>query len=118
MRQGFVRVINRSHHSGEVEIIAIDDAGHEGSAVTLSIDAEATAHFNSMDLEVGGSRAEEKGLTGSTGPTDHDWRLLLSSDLEIEVLAYIRTSDGFLTSMHDTVPAVVMEHASDAPSPR
>ena len=111
MRQGFVRVINRSHHSGEVEIVAIDDAGHEGGMVTLAIGAEETAHFNSEDLETGNT---EKGLTGAAGSTDHDWRLRLSSDLEIEVLAYIRTEDGFLTSMHDTVPAVAMEHDSDA----
>ena len=33
-----------------------------------------------------------------------DWRLELSSSLNIEVLSYIRTPDGFLTSMHDLVP--------------
>ena len=30
-----------------------------------------------------------------------DWRLELSSTLELQVLSYIRTGDGFLTSMHD-----------------
>ena len=79
--------------------------------VTLAIGAEETAHFNSEDLETGNT---EKGLTGAAGSTDHDWRLRLSSDLDIEVLAYIRTEGGFLTSMHDTVPAVAMEHDSDA----
>ncbi|MCY4565486.1 MAG: hypothetical protein OXE40_13550, partial [Gammaproteobacteria bacterium] len=76
----------------------------------LAIDAGETVHFNSGDLEDGNT---EKGLTGSTGPTGHDWRLMLSSDLKIEVLAYIRTPDGFLTSMHDIVPADAMEHHSD-----
>ena len=32
------------------------------------------------------------------------WRLTLSSDLDIQVLAYIRHDDGFLTSMHDAAP--------------
>ena len=32
------------------------------------------------------------------------WRLTLSSDLDIQVLAYIRHDDGFLTSMHDVAP--------------
>ena len=110
VREGFVRVINRSDQSGEVEILAIDDAGHEGSHVTLTIDAGETVHFNSGDIENGNT---DKGLTGSVGSTDHDWRLVLSSDLKIEVLAYIRTPDGFLTSMHDIVPADAMEHHSD-----
>ena len=28
----------------------------------------------------------------------------MTSDLEIDVLSYIRTRDGFLTAVHDTVP--------------
>ena len=111
VRQGFVRVINHSDRPGGVEIVAVDDAGNEGSQVTLTIDAGETIHFNSEHLE--GVNPHED-LTGSVGATDHDWRLVLSSDLEIEVLAYIRTpADGFLTSMHDIVPADSMEHHSE-----
>ena len=101
-RQGFVRVINRSAESGEVTVAAFDDTERDFGSLTLSLDVHATAHFNSHDLEVGNA---EKGLSGSTGAGAGDWRLELSSDLDIEVLAYIRTtSDGFLTAMHDTVP--------------
>ena len=78
--------------------------------MTLAIDAGETVHFNSDHLE---GVDDHEDLTGSVGPTGHDWRLMLSSDLEIEVLAYIRTPDGFLTSMHDIVPADAMEHHSD-----
>ena len=59
------------------------------------------AHFNSNDLEQGNVG---KGLTGSTGAGEGDWRLELSSDADIEVLSYIRTTDGFLTAMHDVAP--------------
>lgn len=70
------------------------------------MDARETVHFNSNDLEHGGAGAEAKGLSGSTGaPVGGDWRLRMTSDLDIEVLAYIRHTDGFLTSMHDTGPA-------------
>ena len=101
--QGFVRVINHSGDSGEVQIDAIDDTGVFYGPLTLSIDGDATVHFNSDDLEGGNSG---KGLTGSTGAGEGDWRLALTSDLEIEVLSYIRTTDGFLTAMHDLAPAV------------
>ena len=100
-RQGFVRVINRSTEAGDVTVAAFDDTDRDFGSLTLSLDANATAHFNSNDLEVGNA---EKGLSGSTGAGAGDWRLELSSALDIEVLAYIRTtSDGFLTAMHDTV---------------
>ena len=100
--QGFVRVINRSGHEGEVRIDAFDDEGTTYGPVTLNIGANEAVHFNSHDLENGNA---DKGLDGETGaPVGGNWRLELSSSLDIDVLAYIRTSDGFLTSMHDLVP--------------
>ena len=102
-RQGFVRVVNRSDSRGEVRIRAFDDAGRAYEPLILSLDAGHVAHFNSDDLELGNAG---KGLLGSTGSGVGDWRLQLSSDLDIEVLAYVRTPSGFLTSMHDLVPPV------------
>ena len=64
-------------------------------------------HFNSNDLEGGNTG---KGLTGSTGAGEGDWRLTLTSDLDVEVLSYIRTTDGFLTAMHDLAPEAEGEH--------
>ena len=100
-RQGFARIINRSGSDGEVSIVARDDAGTEYGPVTLAIGAGETKHFNSEDLETGNAG---KGLDGATGPPGEGaWRLELSSTLDLLVLSYIRTSDGFLTSMHDFV---------------
>ena len=101
VREGFVRVINRSLEAGEVTIEATDDAGTRLGPVTLSVGAGATAHFNSNDLEQGNA---SKGLPSGVGSAEGDWRLELTSALEIEVLSYIRTADGFLTSMHDSAP--------------
>ena len=101
-QQGFVRVINRSNQSGTVRIHAIDDSGSRQGPVSLSLAAKATAHFNSTDLERGNS---SKGLSGSTGSGRGDWRLLLDTDLDITPLGFVRTSDGFLTSLHDVVAA-------------
>ncbi|MXY56539.1 MAG: DUF1588 domain-containing protein [Gammaproteobacteria bacterium] len=102
-REGFVRVINHSGVGGEVRIRAVDDAGHVHGPITLAIDARATAHFNSGDLERGNAA---KGLASGAGPGVGDWRLTLESDLDIEVLGYVRTADGFLTAMHDVVGSV------------
>lgn len=104
--QGFVRVINRGDTPGEVTIAAYDDDGRDNGTLTLAIEANETLHFNSKDLEEGN---EGKGLAG-TGPGEGDWRLELTSDLDTEVLAYVRTPDGFLTSMHDTAPLADNRH--------
>ena len=101
-RQGFVRVVNHTPEAGEVAIEVFDDSGNAYDLITLSLEAGETAHFNSDDLEMGNAA---KGLSAGVGTGEGDWRLKLTSLLEIEVLAYIRTEDGFLTSMHDLMPA-------------
>ena len=100
-RQGFARVVNRSDGAGTITISAVDDAGFAPEALTLEIAANATVHFNSADLENGNAA---KGLTGTAGPGQGGWRLVLSADFDFDAYAYIRTGDGFLTSMHDTAP--------------
>ena len=107
MRQGFVRVINRSSESGEIRIAPIDDAGHRYPAVALTIQAGAAAHFNSRDIENGNP---DKGLSHGIGAGTGDWRLELDSDLDFEALSYIRTSDGFLTAVHDRAPVATRFH--------
>ena len=100
-RQGFVRIINHASEGGTVRIDAFDDDGMQYGPLTLEIGAGETVHFNSGDLEQGNV---DKGLTGATGTGEGSWRLALTSTLDIEVLSYLRTHDGFVTSMHDLVP--------------
>ena len=102
-RQGFLRVVNRSATAGDVTVTPFDDSGAVYEMLTLKLDAGETAHFNSSDLEQGSAA---KGLEGSTGSGVGDWRLALTSALDIDVLTYIRTNEGFLTSMHDVVPVL------------
>ena len=106
-RQGFARVINHSQEAGEVRIDAFEDDGTHRGPLTLAIAARQTRHFNSDDVEMGNT---DKRLEGSTGPGEGDWRLELTSTLELQVLTYIRTDDGFLTSMHDLVPETEAGH--------
>ena len=96
-RQGFVRIVNRSARAGAVTLTAIDDAGNTHEAGTLTLPANGAVHFNSRDLERGN---EAKGLPG-VGAGTGDWRLALSSTLDVQPLAYARTSDGFVTRIDD-----------------
>ena len=106
-QQGFLRIINLSDRTGTVRIHAVDDAGNRAGPVTLSLGARAAQQFNSGDLEFGNA---DKGLSGGVGGGHGDWRLELSTDLDILPLAYIRTPDGFLTSVHDRAPEADGSH--------
>jgi len=98
--EGFIRIINRSDTAGTVTIHGIDDAGERFGPVSFDLAANATTHFDSEDLEQGDvGNVLSAGLGGGEG----DWRLELTTELDIEPLAYIRTSTGFVTSMHDVV---------------
>ena len=107
LREGLVRVVNPSAQAGEVQIVAIDDAGWRSAPVTLAIAAGASAQFTSRDLEQGNAAL---GLLGSTGPGTGDWRLEMSSDLDVEVLPYVRTTDGTLSAMGDVAPVTDNVH--------
>ena len=118
MREGLVRIVNPSAQSGEVRIVAIDDAGWRREPVVLRIGAGETAQFTSRDLEWGNAAL---GLVGSTGPGAGDWRLEMSSSLDIEVLPYARTADGTMSGLGETVAAennvhrVALFGAADSP---
>ena len=101
--QGFIRILSVSDYAGDVEIHAIDDTGERLGPVTLELGALQTRHFNSHDLEDGNS---EKGLHDGVGDGTGMWRLELETELIIQPLAYIRTSDGFVTSMHQIAVAI------------
>ena len=96
---GFVRVINHSEAAGSVSIEAVDETGERRPPVSLAIDSGQALHFDAWDLEQGNAH---KGLLG-VGATVGDWRLLLRSELDIEVLGYARRP-GFITSLHDLAP--------------
>ena len=100
-REGLVRVINRSYAAGQIAIVAVDDEGTRSRSVELSLEPRHAVHFDSADVEMGNAA---KGLVGGVGAGKGDWRLEVTSELDLMVLSYARTTDGFLTSLHDLVP--------------
>ena len=106
-RQGFVRVINYGGEAAQVQIVAIDDTGARSVPLSLAVGAGEAVHFNSSDLEEGNPG---KGLSGSSGRGNGDWRLELESTGELEVLPFVRTADGFLTAMHSTAAVLDSDH--------
>ena len=99
-QQGFVRVANLGDAVGTAQVRGYNDAGESYGPLILRLPARSTRHFNSYDWEFG---APDKGLEGAAGTGEGTWRLEFESTLDLVVSAYVRTSDGFLTSMHDLV---------------
>ena len=102
--EGVLRIVNRTRQSGSVSIEAIDDTGTSYGPVTLRIDTLESLVINSDDLEGGNAG---KGLSVGTGAGSGDWRLRLSTSLDIAVLSYahpLGVQDGLLSAMHDLVP--------------
>ena len=97
---GFVWIVNRSASAGTVKIGAVDDSGTRFGPVDLSLGAMAGVRLNSSELEGGNA---VKGLPVGIGNGEGDWRLELTTELDIEPLAFIRTRDGFVTAGHDIV---------------
>ena len=111
VRTGLVRVLNRSDRAGAVAIHAIDDAGRRAGPVSLSLGANAAVTFNSHDLEEGNA---SKGLDGGVGSGGAGpWRLELRTALDVEALAYVRTAEGFLTSVHGSAAEEVEEDMAE-----
>ena len=100
-RQGFLRIINRSDAASQAFIDAVDDAGARAPRLRIGLGAGQAKHLNSGDLERGNP---SKGLASALGaPTAGHWRLSVSSPADVEVLAYLRSADGFLTSIRDAL---------------
>ena len=101
-RQGFVRIVNESEDSGSVRVFAFDDSGHAPDPIDIPLGAGQVVHFNTNDLENGNAG---KGIEGGVGgPVQGNWRLDIETTLAVRVLAFVRTTDGFFTAMHDVLP--------------
>ena len=111
-RQGFVRVVSSVGGVSASEDYASNRAwvyasGQDMSPARLLLGPRRARHFNADDL-VSGNR--QKGLRSKIGSRAGD-SLDVYAPGDIDVLSYIRTSDGFVTSMHDTVPWLPPDHA-------
>ena len=92
-QQGFVRVT--AVESGRISIDAWNNAGLVEST-SLTVEGGRTYHFNSNDLELGN---QAKGIYPGIGSGFGDSFVQLRADFEFVATSYVRTRDGFLTSM-------------------
>ena len=93
-QRGIVRIINHSERSGTVAIHGVDGAGTRYGPATLTLEAKESVHLDSAELEDG---SPSKGLLGGLGDGTGNWRLELTTELDVEPLAYVRNVHGAFT---------------------
>ena len=99
-RQGFLRIQNYAEDADvTLEITGIDDFGERYGPISYPLEPLQSIHFNSTDIE---ESNPDKGLHAGLGDGGGWWRLQLRSSTPIFATSYVRTPDGFLTSIHDT----------------
>ena len=105
---GVLRVINRLARPGDLRVSAIDDLGRRYGPLPVALRARATVELNAGDLEQGNPA---KGVVGGLGSAlAGAWRLELSTDLDVEVVAYLRNVDGFVAPIHASARLVSDVH--------
>ena len=103
-RRGFVRVVNVANESGEVLVAATDDGGRKFGPVALSIGARQAVRLSAQDLQDGNAA---KGLPAGFGaPSEGDWRLSLTSSLDIRVAALAQVEDAAFATTHERLRRV------------
>ena len=113
--QGVLRAINHSARPRDLRVSAIDDLGRRYGPLTVPVPAHATVDFDAGDLERGNP---DNGLRGGLGAVPaEDWGLELASGLDIEVVAYLRSNDGFVTPIQSSAHVVSHTHFVDAFNP-
>ena len=96
-RHGFVRIINNSSKKGgAVHLTVEDSSGNQYGSIRILLDPNEVKYFNASHLENGGGGL---GTVQGLGTPQGMWRLNFESELDISVLSYMRSSDGFLTSL-------------------
>ena len=103
-QRGIVRIINHSERSGTVAIHGVDGAGTWYGPATLTLEAKESVHLDSAELEDG---SPSKGLLGGLGDGTGNWRLKLTTELDIEPLAYVRNVHGAFTPLHEIARTTV-----------
>lgn len=98
--EGILRVVNHSKIDGFITILACDDAGNVHRPIAIPTPASATLYIDSNDLEAGNI---DKGIPTGIGKGQGDWHLYIRSLLDIEVMAYVASTDGFLTAIQNSV---------------
>ena len=98
--QGVLRLVSDAQTAGTVAIHAIDDAGARIGPITLELNPWTAVEFTASELQSGNTA---KGLASGLGNLAGDVRLVIDSDVAIVPSAYVRSGDGALSTVHDTV---------------
>ena len=102
-QQTFLRFVNPSTESVQLELYAIDDNGvaSRRPPISFTLANGESRQMTAQDLENGNAG---KGLKGSICNGAGKWQITARSSKAIQMMGFIRTKNGFLTGLTDVVP--------------
>jgi hypothetical protein len=102
IQQSFLRFVNTCDAQIDVQVKAADDEGLPApdDKVSFKLDPYQALQLTAQDLENGNPG---KGLEGDLGQGSGKWQMSVESSCEVEIFSNIRTPDGFLTGLDETV---------------
>ncbi len=102
-QQTFVRIVNPNDGTTDVEIYGIDDSGNQSrkAPVTFTLEPQASIQISTQEMEDGNTA---KGLVSNLCDGQGKWQFRVRSSNPVTLIGLIRTPDGFLTGLVDTVP--------------
>ena len=102
-QQTFLRFVNPSNESVQVELYGIDDNGVASRRPPISfiLSNGESKQMTAQDLENGNP---SKGIKGSICNGDGKWQITARSRKSIQMMGFIRAKNGFLTGLTDVVP--------------
>ena len=98
---GFVRVVNHSHEAGTVALRRFDDAGNLLGTSIIALEAGEVVSFKASDWAACDLAKDVPGRLGDDEARS-GW-FSLATELDIEVVSYLRNWDTVATSLHEVV---------------
>ena len=93
------QIVNHSDGAGTVVIHGTDDTGAALGPVAFDLGSRQTRYFDSASMAACNLAQDMAG--GLEESIRGGMRLSLIADFDIESMVYVRTEDGFVTSMHE-----------------
>ena len=98
-QESHLRIVNKSITSTDITIIGTDDAGNIGGGVYATLAPLASLELTARELELGSAKT-----TGGFGNGAGKWQAWVKSGGAVQVLSFIQTPVGYVSSMNNVVP--------------
>ena len=118
-KQSLLRVSNRGATAAQVAITGYDDTGAKRGPVRVSVGAQATVEFSTLELEEGRSEPGKPALSGRLGDGEGKWRIEVASSAPLAVVSAMKLTTGggvYWSNLSGLAPTLAQSGEAPPPS--